>query len=792
MSLYKVKELSGFDVYQMYNQKTNLTDFFSWRTNYLDKDFSNIKFNSLNEIDEIDFNINYKKQKIPFKIIIDNSINFETSNLEINNLALHVKCKTNNLYDFLVMLSSNINTINNLLKEEETDDESESEEEKNDELKIYSDDEYSNFDSDNEYDPYEEFKSNTEDNLNLFSLISRLRNKAMKRYEEKKPFIKGKLNISPSFIINVILKEIESIYKDCNGINMIPVNDDIFNIDVEFYSFENETLNKNMEEFNLSKIVMNIKLDSNLYPYYPPQVSFKTKFDNKLDIAIINLNYFNIDSWNPTNTLEQLVNGIKNILNDNCSISEAKIRYPNISSTLQNIMSLNSILPNCLKNYDINIKFTKLSNLNQKSNDSKHWASGIGYGHSGRSDWDINKFIETKQTKLDQNIDLFKNLFEEISDKIKENNCIEFLINSDLLEIIIVFCKNLNLVEFDYNYKLYKVLFEILNLIKIDEISNVPIFELNDIASALHNFNIESSTYLKLYSKDLNQSKLDTLKLINNYFNQIKKYYNPSKVGDNLEEKYCEEMKELQFYEIEGNGFSTHKYKNEKFNPTDECIKKISKELATYHNSLPLNFSSSVFVRYDENNVQLIKAMIIGPKDTPYENGCFIFDIFIPNNYPYSPPKVNLETTGYGKVRFNPNLYNCGKVCLSLLGTWNGSEQEKWNKNTSTLLQVLVSIQSLIFVEDPYFNEPGYERDINTPIGKERSFSYNEKIRRYTVEYAINDMITHVSDEFKDVVKTHFLIKQTEIKKTVGIWYNETVINKNNFNQIISKMVNLF
>ena len=105
------------------------------------------------------------------------------------------------------------------------------------------------------------------------------------------------------------------------------------------------------------------------------------------------------------------------------------------------------------------------------------------------------------------------------------------------------------------------------------------------------------------------------------------------------------------------------------------------------------------------------------------KNGCFIFDIFIPNNYPYSPPKVNLETTVYSKVSFNPNLYNCSKVCLSLLGTQN--------KNTSTLLQVLVSIQSLIFVEDPYFNEPGYERDINTPIGKERSFSYNEKIRRY-------------------------------------------------------------
>jgi hypothetical protein len=30
--------------------------------------------------------------------------------------------------------------------------------------------------------------------------------------------------------------------------------------------------------------------------------------------------------------------------------------------------------------------------------------------------------------------------------------------------------------------------------------------------------------------------------------------------------------------------------------------------------------------------------------------------------------QVNLQTTGKGTVRFNPNLYNCGKVCLSLLG----------------------------------------------------------------------------------------------------------------------------
>ena len=51
---------------------------------------------------------------------------------------------------------------------------------------------------------------------------------------------------------------------------------------------------------------------------------------------------------------------------------------------------------------------------------------------------------------------------------------------------------------------------------------------------------------------------------------------------------------------------------------------------------------------------------------TPYQNGCFIFDILC-KNYPNSPPLVNLVTTGHGVVRFNPNLYNCGKVFFFFL-----------------------------------------------------------------------------------------------------------------------------
>jgi ubiquitin-protein ligase len=58
--------------------------------------------------------------------------------------------------------------------------------------------------------------------------------------------------------------------------------------------------------------------------------------------------------------------------------------------------------------------------------------------------------------------------------------------------------------------------------------------------------------------------------------------------------------------------------------------------------------------------VDCIKAMIIGPEGTPYQNGCFIFDIFLPADYNKTPPNVKIVTTNGGKFRYNPNLYNDG------------------------------------------------------------------------------------------------------------------------------------
>lgn len=67
-----------------------------------------------------------------------------------------------------------------------------------------------------------------------------------------------------------------------------------------------------------------------------------------------------------------------------------------------------------------------------------------------------------------------------------------------------------------------------------------------------------------------------------------------------------------------------------------------------------------------------MRALIFGSEDTPYSHGAFIFDIFIPDDYPQNPPKVSIVSTKENLIRFNPNLYADGLVCISLLGTWDG------------------------------------------------------------------------------------------------------------------------
>ncbi|XP_030643061.1 baculoviral IAP repeat-containing protein 6 [Chanos chanos] len=260
----------------------------------------------------------------------------------------------------------------------------------------------------------------------------------------------------------------------------------------------------------------------------------------------------------------------------------------------------------------------------------------------------------------------------------------------------------------------------------------------------------------------------------------------PLSILRSLEEKYVAAMKKLQFdtFEMVSEDEDSklvfkvnYHYMSQVKNASDANsaarARRLAQEAVTLSTSLPLSSSSSVFVRCDEERLDIMKVLITGPADTPYANGCFEFDVYFPQDYPNSPPLVNLETTGGHSVRFNPNLYNDGKVCLSILNTWHGRPEEKWNPQTSSFLQVLVSVQSLILVAEPYFNEPGYERSRGTPSGTQSSREYDGNIRQATVKWAMLEQIRNPSPCFKEVIHKHFYLKRAEIMAQCEDWISD-------------------
>ncbi|KAL3115920.1 hypothetical protein niasHT_007220 [Heterodera trifolii] len=84
-----------------------------------------------------------------------------------------------------------------------------------------------------------------------------------------------------------------------------------------------------------------------------------------------------------------------------------------------------------------------------------------------------------------------------------------------------------------------------------------------------------------------------------------------------------------------------------------------------------------------------IIGKIRGPPDSPYENGIFILDVRIPQEYPFQPPKVKFTTRIW-----HPNISSqTGAICLDIL-------KDQWAASM-TLRTVLLSVQSLLLSPEP-------------------------------------------------------------------------------------------
>lgn len=185
--------------------------------------------------------------------------------------------------------------------------------------------------------------------------------------------------------------------------------------------------------------------------------------------------------------------------------------------------------------------------------------------------------------------------------------------------------------------------------------------------------------------------------------------------------------------------------------------------------------NEGIYIHVDEKNIKQIKACIIGQIDTPYQNGFYFFDIQFTNEYPFKPPIVKYQTR-YGIIRFNPNLYTCGKVCISILNTWSGPQ---WT-SCQTLRSVLLSLQS-IFHENPLHNEPGYENDNSINNRK-----YNDIITYQNINISIYYIINKIINEgfngfevFKDIIIEQFGNQYNIIMKQLEYFKHrdDTIIN---------------
>ncbi|CAK0879419.1 unnamed protein product, partial [Prorocentrum cordatum] len=132
------------------------------------------------------------------------------------------------------------------------------------------------------------------------------------------------------------------------------------------------------------------------------------------------------------------------------------------------------------------------------------------------------------------------------------------------------------------------------------------------------------------------------------------------------------------------------------------CVRRLQRELRSVQEEGGV--SPTIHLAARDGDITTLDALIFGPPDTPFDGGVFHFVIKVPPQYPMEPPEIKFMNTDGGTLRIHPQLYENGKVCLSILGTWHGP---RWVA-TQGLRSLLLSVQSLLN-EEPLRCEPGME-----------------------------------------------------------------------------------
>ncbi|KAM6165169.1 ubiquitin-conjugating enzyme E2 T [Erethizon dorsatum] len=126
----------------------------------------------------------------------------------------------------------------------------------------------------------------------------------------------------------------------------------------------------------------------------------------------------------------------------------------------------------------------------------------------------------------------------------------------------------------------------------------------------------------------------------------------------------------------------------------------------------------------EKDQMDDLRAQILGGANTPYEKGVFKLEVIIPERYPFEPPQIRFLTPIY-----HPNIDSAGRICLDVLklppkGAW---------RPALNIATVLTSIQLLMAEpnpDDPLMADISSEFKYDRPVFLKNARQWTEKHAR--------------------------------------------------------------
>jgi baculoviral IAP repeat-containing protein 6 len=579
-----------------------------------------------------------------------------------------------------------------------------------------------------------------------------------------------------------------------------------------------QALNQINRQYGYNYIEIHIYFDKLFFPNYPPKIKvIRPRLSDSLMTRITNSKQFNLDYWLPTTSMQSIVERLFKIIE-----KHGKIQFNTDLNNIQKnplgsfvpiedvLMDLSSLVDSGEQDVidtDIVLRKVNFAESKQSKQDAKKvhtpWNAGTGYGHKGANKWNPEEYTIMQE---ERNVKI-QNLFDRITHQVQDvsadyESFYDTLKSSILIKYLKQQLKDASSLEMDKHANTYKKYFTLLQtmcteygivvyhdtsgeslydiVMKHFEIckSSLEVDDTNEMSNIIFTLGTMLEDVYQQYIKNKRTVSINKKESVVQKPEEsvVQKPKEAVVVQKTKEDLYVDAMTPYKFT------MGSKSIKNYRYDSLSDgtnlkqCFKRLAVELPSLRNSLSIQYGASIMVYISKSEVNKHRYMITGPVDTPYEHGCFIFDAYMSNTYPTSAPSFKFLNTG--DKRFNPNLYNCGKVCLSILGTYVGPRpdpSELWLPKESTLYQVVMSILGQILIEEPYFNEPGYETYRGTPSGNAQNKAYNTNIRLYTMTSTIRDLLQNPESfpEFTSAIKTHFKHKRDDVIKTCGRWVNE-------------------